>query len=279
MYTSIVIAGGAMKAMACIGVTKYLEEQGIMKSIKNFVGTSAGSIICLTMILGYSSQEIKKVIIEILADDEATKFDIEKIFDILTTYGMNDGSGLEKGIKKILYKKYHLEDITFIDLAKASGKNLVVCVSNLTKESCEYFSVDTTPNLSVIKAIIASCSIPILFQPIEINSCLYVDGGLYNNFPINYFSDHKLRDILGINIVFKKYQKHDTFGKYLRFLFNSMLDKSNENITNNKDKNIVTLEFEDEEVWFTFDDVKIKLSENKLEEYINIGYKACTNAI
>lgn len=271
----MVIAGGAMKAMACIGVSKYLEERSLMKQIKNFVGTSAGSIMCLTMVLGYTWEEMKKILLEILADETATGFDIEKLFDIMTTYGMNDGSGIERAMSKLIYKKYHVNDINFIDLAKASGKNLVVCVSNLTKEAPEYFSVDTAPNQSVSKAILASCSIPILFQPVQINDCLYVDGGLYNNFPIDYFSDHKLRDILGINIVFKNYQKHDTFGQYLRFLFNSVVERFNSKLTNSKDKNILTLEFEDEEGWFSLDDIKIRLSEEKLEEYIKMGYNAC----
>jgi predicted acylesterase/phospholipase RssA len=275
MYTSMVIAGGAMKAMACIGVAKYLEERSLLKHIKNFVGTSAGSIMCLTMVLGYSWTEMKQFLVETLADESSTAFDIEKLFSIMTTYGMNDGSGIGTAMGNLIYKKFHLRDITFIELAKASGKNLVVCVSNLTKETPEYFSVDTTPNLSVVKAIIASCSIPILFEPVHINGCLYLDGGLYNNFPIDYFSDHKLKDILGINIVFKNYQKHDTFGKYLRFLFNSVVERFNNKITNSKDKNIVTLEFEDEEGWFSIDEVKIRLSDEKLEEYINIGYNAC----
>lgn len=268
-----------MKAMACIGVARFLEERSLMKPVRNFVGTSAGSIICLLMALGYSSTEIRKALVETLADDTLTGFDVEKIFDIMTTYGMNDGSGLARGLERLVYKRYHVKDITFIDLAKASGKNLVVCVSNLTKESPEYLSVDTAPGLSVIKAVVASCSIPILFQPVEIGGCMYLDGALYNNFPIDYFSDNKLRDILGINIVFKNYQKHDTFGKYLRFLFNSVVERFNKKLLSNQDRNIVTLEFEEEEGWFSFEDAKIRLSEEKLEEYISIGYNACKDAI
>lgn len=279
MYTSIVISGGAMKAMACIGVARLLEERGLMKPVKNFVGTSAGSIICLFMALGYTSVEIRAALLETLSDDSLTSFDIEKIFDIMTTYGMNDGSGIARSLERAIYRKYHIKDVSFMDLAKASGKNLVVCVSNLTKETPEYLSVDTAPGLSVIKAVVASCSIPILFQPVEIGGCMYLDGALYNNFPIDYFSEHKLRDILGINIVFKNYQNNETFGKYLRFLFNSVVERFNKKVMDSKDRNIVTLEFEDEEGWFSLDDAKIRLSEEKLEEYIALGYNACKDAI
>ena len=77
---------------------------------------------------------------------------------------------------------------------------LVVCVANLSKEKSEYFNIDTMPNLSVATAIKFSCSVPVVYAPLTINDDVYMDGGLYNNFPIDYFKDTKLKDILGINI-------------------------------------------------------------------------------
>ena len=57
-FTSIVISGGAMKVVSTIGCFKYLEEQNMIQSIKNFVGTSAGSIICFFILLQYRSSDI-----------------------------------------------------------------------------------------------------------------------------------------------------------------------------------------------------------------------------
>jgi predicted patatin/cPLA2 family phospholipase len=40
--------------------------------------------------------------------------------------------------------------------------------------------------MSVITAVRISCSIPVFFTPVLYNNCYYVDGGIKNNFPINY---------------------------------------------------------------------------------------------
>ena len=40
--------------------------------------------------------------------------------------------------------------------------------------------------MSVITAVRISCSIPVFFTPVKYNDCYYVDGGVTNNFPINY---------------------------------------------------------------------------------------------
>lgn len=186
---------------------------------------------------------------------------------------MNSGSNLELFIKRIIKKKYNDENITFLDLAKKTGKNLVVCVSNLSQEKPEYFNVDTMPNLSIVTAIKVSCSIPILLTPISINDNIYVDGGLYNNFPIDYFKHNMLKDIIGINIKLKIYQKTDTFLNYFMFMLNSLILKANRlhsNI-NDSEKNIVTLEFDDDD-WFSFTELSIKFPPEKWVSYINLGY-------
>ena len=33
-----------------------------------------------------------------------------------------------------------------------------------------------------------SCCYPYFLTPIEFNDCLYIDGGVLNNYPINYFN-------------------------------------------------------------------------------------------
>ena len=58
MYYNLVLSGGALRAIALLGAIKYLEELNILKNIKQYVGTSAGSIISFLIIIGYSSNEI-----------------------------------------------------------------------------------------------------------------------------------------------------------------------------------------------------------------------------
>ena len=279
MYTSLVIAGGATKVLAVIGIAKYLQEHDELKHIKNYVGTSAGALMCLLLSMDYTYEKLFSTVANTLKDKSITTLNPEGIFELLDTYGISDGENLYNLLDKLVYDRFKVRKMTFIQFAKSSGKNLVICVSNLTKERHEFFSVDTTPDMQVAEAVRISCAIPLLFQPIKIKGDIYLDGGIYNNFPIDYFPDHQLRDILGINIIAKNYQKSDDFFQYLGFIFSSILEKFNKKTINNKDRNVITLEFDDEESWLSISEIKIYISDEKLKKYIDLGYQAATTYI
>lgn len=270
-FSSIIISGGAMKMLSTIGCIKYLEENNLIKDIRNMVGTSAGSVICLFLILGYKSEEIKQFIIKNFSDPEIVSFDMNKALGILTEYGISDGSNLCEFLRRVIYKKLKVNDITFLELAKIVGKNLVVCVSNLTDEKEEFMSVDTYPNLSIIKAIRASCSIPYMFTPVDINDKLYLDGALYNNFAIDYFKTNILRDILGLNIIKINSSDNNNLISYTLNIVYSLVNKVNKKTYDCHEKNIVSLDIEDNE-WFSLESFQINISPEIIQIYIDTGY-------
>lgn len=272
MFTSMVIAGGANKVLSAIGCIKYLEEKQLMKNIHNFVGTSAGALLCFMLSLGYSSKEMEETFMEIIDDDNISQFDVEQVFMVFDTLGLNTGDSIVKACKHFLKRKIGHEDITFIEIAKTLGKHLVICGSNLTDEKEEYFSVDTQPNMSVITALRISCSIPILFTPFTWKDKMYVDGSLFNNFPISYFKDHKLKDIIGVNVLNKNYQKTGTFLEYILFLLNALYNRTYQTMSlNDHAKNIVTIEMEDDE-WFSLHTMKVNITQEKMTHWIETGY-------
>jgi predicted acylesterase/phospholipase RssA len=277
-FTSIVIAGGAFKVLATIGCIKYLEERNMIASIKNYVGTSAGAMMCFFLVLGYKSQDITDFITENIHDDNICTFDIEGIFNFFSTYGVCDGKNLTTFFERILYKKHKLKDITFMEVAKRLGKNLVVAVSNLTKEQTEYFSVDTVPDMSVIFALRISCSIPFVFTPVSYKDQLYVDGGLYQNFPIKYFSGPSLKDIIGINILAKDYQNTSDFMGFSLFILQSILSKLGNDQESCKDRNIINISIEDKS-WFSFETMKVSVTNEQIFNYIDYGYKLIKESI
>lgn len=271
-FSSIIISGGAMKMLSTIGCIQYLEENNLIKDIRNMVGTSAGSVICLFLILGYRHDEIKNFIIKNFSDPEIVSFDLNKALGILTEYGISDGSNLCEFLRRVIHKKLKVDDITFLELAKIVGKNLVVCVSNLTDEKEEFMSVDTYPNLSIIKAIRASCGIPYMFTPIEINDKLYIDGALYNNFAIDYFKNNMLRDILGLNIIKINSSDNNNLISYTLNIVYSLVNKVNKKTYDCHEKNIVSLDIEDNE-WFSLESFQISISPELIQTYIDTGYK------
>lgn len=277
-FTKLVVAGGAMRSLASIGSIRYLEEENLLQSIKHFAGTSAGSVICLFLVLGYTAEEMFEFIVTNFKRDDVSSVSIEDIFKIVENHGLNLGANITAFVGTMLYHKLKVKDITFLELAKSTGKNLVVCVANLTKHREEYWSVDTTPSMSVIKAIRASCSLPILFTPVRHNGDLYIDGGIYNNFPIDYFCGndsketvHEIKDIIGINVVSKPPSDNQDFVSYISMIFHTIINKLGKPIHNDLHNNVVTLQFEDE-AWLPVSGLQVVVSRDMLEKYTSIGY-------
>ncbi|WP_339062429.1 patatin-like phospholipase family protein [Tepidibacillus marianensis] len=62
MYADIVIEGGGVKAIGLIGAIHEAEKRGY--EWKRFAGTSAGAIIASFLAAGYTSEELKKELME-----------------------------------------------------------------------------------------------------------------------------------------------------------------------------------------------------------------------
>lgn len=273
-FSSIVISGGAVKALSSIGCVNYLEEVNILKHIINFLGTSAGAILCLFLVLGYSSNEITSFMINQFQQEEITQLDIEEALMMFEKYGISSGTNLAKFLTKMIKQKLGKNDITFLELAKISGKNLIVCVANITDEREEFWSVDTTPNMSVIFAIRTSCSLPLIFTPMLYKEKWYVDGGLYNNFPIDYFHTSILKDVIGINILSKSKTKKEItdFFSYVNIILSTALKQLLKPYKDDLANNVVTLELHDE-AWISLTDMKLSLPKNSLHANVMIGYE------
>lgn len=272
-FNSIVLSGGSLKVISALGVVKYLEENNLINKVRNYVGTSAGAILCFFLVLGFNVSEIESFLLVLLQDPDITRFNVDEMFNLFRNYGMNSGRNIVLLLERILMSKLNIKDINFIDLAKITGKNLVVCVANLSKEKEEYFCLDNTPTLSVITAIRVTCSIPLLFTPTRINGDVYVDGGIYNNFPIEYLDNKdELRDVFGVNIVCKNYQKMGNFIEFMKFLIYSIIEKINRKNINDSDNNIITLEFENDGELLSTADLSVNFDKNKFKTFMKYGY-------
>jgi predicted acylesterase/phospholipase RssA len=183
---NIVFSGGGIKILAQIGAFKALADHHLTDSIESFAGVSAGSLISLGLVLGYSINELKDIMIGL---------DILKIIDInadnilnyLNDYGVDTGDKLLNAIEVVIKKKTSNSKITFSELYAITNKKLVIVVSNLTKSVSEYLDHIKTPDMEVSSAIRMSCCYPYYFTPIKYNGCCYIDGALLDNYPIQVF--------------------------------------------------------------------------------------------
>jgi NTE family protein len=157
--TGLVLSGGGARGFAHLGVIQALNEVGIFPDVIS--GTSAGAIIGVLYADGHSPKEILKLM------NGASRFDFMR--PALPREGLLQINGIGKILKTSLKAK-KFEDLKI---------RLFVTATDLNNGRAVYFSKG-----DLYDPVIASASIPVLFQPVKINNISYVDGGVVDNLPI-----------------------------------------------------------------------------------------------
>jgi len=179
--TGLVLSGGGVRGLAHLGALKALNEKGIFPDV--LAGASAGSIAATLYADGYTPDEI----MAFFKEKELLKY-IELILPKTSLVKMT-------GIIKLLSK--YLRAKTFEELKIP----VFITASNLNTGRAEYFSTG-----ELLKPLIASASIPVLFNPVKINDDYYVDGGLTDNFPVKAI-EKVAEEIIGVDVCPINYQK------------------------------------------------------------------------
>lgn len=183
---NLVFEGGGIRGIAFGGALKFMEEHNLTKQIKRIAGSSAGSIVAGAVAVGYTGEEI----IELLkvTDFETFKdggmFALKRLF---WDYGYYKGDIFKQWYGKVIQKKTGNPNTTFKQVYENFGKELVITGSCLNKSTSTYFHYTNYPDMKIVDAVRISMSIPMVFQAVELDGDIYVDGGLFNNYPIWIF--------------------------------------------------------------------------------------------
>jgi predicted acylesterase/phospholipase RssA len=122
--------------------------------------------------------------------------------------------------------KFCVTDITFKKLYDTTGIKFHIPAYSIEKCMNIYFSVDSHPYMSVIDAVCASISIPLIFPPYN----GYIDGSLVEEIPWVPFASKTNEDVLAVRISGEsKIIDEKSFVNYITSLMNivySMRDKN-----------------------------------------------------
>lgn len=188
-YENICLEGGGIKAIAFCGALKVLEEKGIMKNIKRYIGSSGGAIAAAALACGYTADELRQ---EMLGDDFGMLQDdswgfIRDIYRIVTKFGLYKGDVFEEWLGGKIAAKTGNADITFKEIYEKYSKILVVTGACLNKRKTYFYHYQSNPDMPIRKAVRISISLPLFMQAVFVDGDVLVDGGLFNNYPISYF--------------------------------------------------------------------------------------------
>ena len=155
----IAFSGGGAKGAAHCGALQALMEYGIKAGV--VAGTSAGSIAAALYASGMQPVD--------MANQFAT-LDFKDLLDTQVPKGGLFGSKpLVKHIRNLIPYK-NLEDLPI------ETHVVTTCIEN---GKSQIFNTG-----EIAPRVVASCSIPVIFQPMVINGRHYVDGGVLMNLPV-----------------------------------------------------------------------------------------------
>ena len=175
MKVGLALSGGGARGMVHVGVLHALIESGIPVDVVS--GTSAGSIVGSLYAAGYSPEEI----LAFIKDQNLIRF-----------FGLRfprKGFARHAFLRKQLIKYLPANNFENLKIP------LSVTVANLNTGLPESFTEGP-----LIDLVVASSSIPVLFEPVRIGDAIYVDGGLLMNLPASPI--RQVCDaLIGVNLV------------------------------------------------------------------------------
>ena len=170
----LVLSGGGAKGFAHVGALQALNEAGIFPDIIS--GVSAGAIAGAL----YADRHSPEEIMLLFSETKIYKY----VEFILPKRGLLKMTGLTKIISQNLRAK------TFEELSIP----LYVAATDLNNGKSVFFNKG-----ELIKPVLASATVPVLFSPVKIDSTIFVDGGVLNNFPIDPI-EKKCNYLIGIHV-------------------------------------------------------------------------------
>lgn len=210
----LVLSGGGAKGIAHIGVLRVLEEAGIRPDY--ITGTSIGSVMGGLYAIGYSVEEMEELAIELdwnyYFNDELKRTDlpIEERYNsdrYQLKLGLENGSiQLPKGfiqgqkigllLSKLTFPAHGIHDF---DQFKIPFR----CVAT----DAETGDPVVLKSGQLAKAMRASMSLPSVFEPMELDDKLLIDGGVVRNLPVIEAIDMGADIVIAVDITSPLYDK------------------------------------------------------------------------
>lgn len=181
MKIGLAFAGGGVSGSAAIGVIQALEEEGY--EITHLAGTSSGSMVASLYAYGLSVADLMRVVPRLNRRylDFDWKTVVAKVFRVRRYM-----DGWLKGQR--IYRL--MEEITKGESLSAMRIPCSIVTSDMRSGELVVFSQEPVPGFrtetdaSIALAVQASCSIPVVFQPVRLHDYVLVDGGVLSNCPV-----------------------------------------------------------------------------------------------
>lgn len=155
----LALSGGAARGIAHAGALEVLVEAGV--TVRALAGTSAGSVVGALFAAGMDPAEIGRLALE------THWLDLFRVR--LPRAGLLSGAGLEQFLQRLIPVR------TFAELR--------LPFAAVTTDLATGRRVDLTSG-ALARAVLASCSLPVLLEPVWLDGRPLVDGGVSSQLPV-----------------------------------------------------------------------------------------------
>lgn len=175
-HLALALGGGGALGAAHVGVLQVLHERGIAPSV--VVGTSIGAVIGAAYAVEFDPYELEEHVLTADWGDFGT-------FSIVPSLGLLNTDGLRATIDRVAGDAL-IEDLPIRYGAVAAdlgaGKSVLL---------------DHGP---LYPAVAASISVPGIFAPTKLDGHLLMDGGIYENLPLEAAFEMGARHVIGVRL-------------------------------------------------------------------------------
>ncbi|WP_062212968.1 patatin-like phospholipase family protein [Demequina oxidasica] len=175
-HLALALGGGGALGAAHVGVLQVLRERGITPSI--VVGTSIGSVMGAAYAAEIDPYELEELVLNAEWGDFGT-------FSIAPSLGLLNTDGLRKSIENVVGEELI--------------ENLPIRFGAIASDLAEGKSVlmDRGP---LYPAVAASIAVPGIFAPTKLDGHLLLDGGIYENLPLEAAFEMGARHVIGVRL-------------------------------------------------------------------------------
>ncbi|MEG2935342.1 MAG: patatin-like phospholipase family protein [Clostridium sp.] len=206
MKVGLVLSGGGGKGAYELGVWKAIKELGLDKYVTAVSGASIGAMNAMLFAQNDYEEALKMW-------EEVT---IEKLLPINNKELIKKGVTLAIGsmtlevVRKHMPKLLEQGDVPRdgaiemiskymnFDKLKSTGVNCYVSCTETTEFKAEYFKINDYDEETARDMILASSSLPMIYESAEVLGKKYLDGGLVDNTPIKPLYDEKCDIIIAV---------------------------------------------------------------------------------
>ena len=171
----VAFSGGGAKAAAHCGALQAMKEYGIQPEVVS--GTSAGALVAVLYASGFTPKQMVE-----------TFQGLNFFKDIVTPHVPKGGLFDSRPLLELIRKKLPYSRMEELPIPT------YIVASDIEHGVPKIFTKG-----EIAPRVVASCSIPVIFQPICINGIHYIDGGAFQNLPVSAIRQ-KCEKVIALNL-------------------------------------------------------------------------------